>query len=172
MNKNVKEVISKQNLICYAIILVLVFFDLLTKSIVNANLQMGESTTILQNILNFTNVHNKGGAYGIFSQDNATFVLGLFSLIFVVVFLFVNSFVVKDKDKFYFIGFVLITAGTIGNMIDRFSLGFVRDFIQVKFINFPVFNLADIFLVVGVILLCSWFIIKMVKENRESSLNK
>jgi len=63
------------------------------------------------------------------------------------------------QHKLYKFSFVLILGGTIGNMIDRFLFGYVRDFISADFlVSFPIFNLADSCLVIGVILLCVYFL--------------
>ena len=63
-----------------------------------------------------------------------------------------------NKTKLYNVAYVFILAGAFGNAIDRTFLGYVRDFIKLDFINFPVFNVADSLLVVGVILLAFYII--------------
>ncbi|MFK5243139.1 signal peptidase II, partial [Lactococcus lactis] len=59
----------------------------------------------------------------------------------------------KMAQNWYFIGLTLIIAGALGNFIDRIRQGFVVDMFQTEFINFPIFNIADILLSVGFVLL-------------------
>ena len=62
----------------------------------------------------------------------------------------------------------MVLGGTLGNMIDRIFLGYVRDFICLEFINFPVFNVADSCLVIGVILYCVYYVFLWdKKENKK-----
>lgn len=96
-------------------------------------------------------VHNTGGAWGIFSDS--TFGLGVFSLIVclaITVFFFAT---IKQASVIQTIALALIVAGGIGNAIDRFVQGFVIDFIEFSFFDFPVFNVADIGVTCGFALL-------------------
>jgi len=103
-------------------------------------------------------VHNTGGAWGIFSDS--TFMLGLFS---VVVCGGLGAFFLataKSSTMPQAVAFALIVAGGFGNAIDRFTQGFVTDFIEFSFFDFPVFNVADIgvtcgfaFLIIAMLLL-------------------
>ena len=95
-------------------------------------------------------VKNYGAAFNIFS-GNRIF-LSLISIIFALILLYL--LVIKDSNyttKLYAYSFIL--GGTIGNGIDRIIRGFVIDFINLNFINFPVFNIADISINIGFILL-------------------
>lgn len=104
-------------------------------------------------------VHNTGGAWGIFS--NSTFMLGLFS---VVVCGGLGAFFLataKSSTMPQAVAFALIVAGGFGNAIDRFTQGFVTDFIEFSFFDFPVFNVADIGVTCGfafliIAMLLSW----------------
>ena len=96
-------------------------------------------------------VHNTGGAWGIFSQG--TFGLGVFSLVVCVVIAAFFLWNARQCNWLQTISFALITAGGIGNAIDRFAQGFVTDFIEFSFIDFPVFNVADIGVTCGFALL-------------------
>ena len=160
-----KKIFSKANIIIYCVILCLVTVDLVTKALIQSNMQLGESNIVINGLLSFTFILNKGGAWGIFSEANATVFLGILSLIFAIVMFIVNAFFIKEKNLLYYFSFSLIVAGTIGNMVDRFSINAVRDFINIDFMTFPVFNVADIFLVVGVVLFCIWYLIAMFKNN-------
>jgi len=110
-------------------------------------------------------VHNTGGAWGIFSDS--TFGLGIFSLIVclaIAVFFFVT---IKQTSRLQTIAFALIVAGGIGNAIDRFMQGYVIDFIEFSFFDFPVFNVADIGVTCGFALLIISMFVMMRADGSE-----
>ena len=127
-----------------------------------AGLAPGDSLgVVLGGLVNLMLVHNTGAAWGIFA--NSTIALGVFSLVVVVVLLGYFIFNVRIMNYVQTVGFALICAGGIGNAIDRFVQGYVTDFIAVTFIDFPVFNVADIGVTCGVVIL----IIGMLFASRE-----
>lgn len=102
-------------------------------------------------IFQFTLVHNTGGAWGVFS--GSTLALGIFSLaISIVVAIIVVRFA-RRSNWVLTLGGALVVAGGIGNAIDRFIQGYVVDFIELSFMDFPVFNIADIGVTCGVVLI-------------------
>ena len=110
-------------------------------------------------------VHNTGGAWGIFSQS--TFGLGVFSLIVCAV---ITAFFIgtaRQCNWLQTVSFALIVAGGIGNAIDRFAQGYVTDFIEFSFMDFPVFNIADIGVTCGFALLVVGMIFNMRKGEPE-----
>jgi signal peptidase II len=110
--------------------------------------------------VSFVLVHNTGGAWGIFSGN--TFALGLVALVFcafVLVYLFVLA---RDSSALSTVALGMIFAGGIGNMIDRFLLGYVVDFLNFTFIDFPVFNVADVGVTCGVVL----FLLSIILDAR------
>ena len=100
-------------------------------------------------LIDFRLVHNKGAAWGIFSES--TFALGLFSLLIccIIVIYFIRQR--KSISTIETIGLALLASGGIGNTIDRFVYGYVVDFIETTFIDFPVFNIADIGVTSGIV---------------------
>jgi len=92
----------------------------------------------------FNYVTNTGAAFGILKNANIFLIIIGFIVLFLVLYFYL-------KYKEYYLPFAFIFAGTLGNLIDRLSLGFVRDFIDFKV--WPVFNVADSFNVIGVCLL-------------------
>ena len=110
-------------------------------------------------------VHNTGGAWGIFSDS--TFGLGLFSLVVCAALAIYYFATIKQSNTVQSIAFALIVAGGIGNAIDRFAQGYVVDFIEFSFIDFPVFNIADIGVTCGFALLIIGLIIALRAEHEE-----
>lgn len=69
------------------------------------------------------------------------------------------------KDYFYRFSLIFLLAGTVGNAIDRFTRHFVVDMFNLDFINFPIFNLADTYITIGVILIIGTMIIQLAGEK-------
>ncbi len=131
----------------YAILVVLlVGLDQLVKYLVVQNISMGEHVPFLPHILDLTYVQNTGAAFSIFAEH--TWLLTLISLVMSVV-LAVALWKGFFRHPFGRTMLALLLAGAIGNLIDRATLGYVVDMFHVLFVNFAVFNVADICVVVG-----------------------
>lgn len=128
---------------------VLVAIDLLTKLYFETYFKNGgDNYSLIPGVIGIANVENTGGAFGFLSSN--TTVLVIFTVLFLCVFGIIDAYT-TTFNGFYFMGFTLIVGGALGNFIDRICFGYVRDFIRLEFMEFPVFNFADIFLTVGVI---------------------
>ncbi len=114
-------------------------------------------------LFEFVLVHNTGAAWGMF--NHATFGLGVFSLAMCVAIVLFFLFLNKNISAPETIGMALVFAGGIGNAIDRFAQGYVVDFIHFVFIDFPVFNIADIGVTCGMVLFLVSFILRDVGGN-------
>lgn len=149
------------------IIVGVVLVDIATK--VAAALFMRDEISIIDGVFSFYYVENTGASFGMLKGQRWLFVT--LTLITLVAFGFwlIRA---KGAHRLARISVCLIAGGAIGNMFDRIVYGYVRDFIYFKLINFPVFNIADSALTVGVILLAIYvlFIYKEpVKEKATSS---
>ena len=127
----------------------LIAFDQLLKIYVEKNVALNDSVTVIPNVLSFTNVHNYGAAWGSFSGYRVLLIA--ITLICLAVLIYVYISLNKDLNKRGKILLSLIAAGSFGNLIDRIFLGYVRDMFEVLFVDFPVFNVADIFVTLGCI---------------------
>lgn len=139
---------NNSNMVNCVIVIVLVVLDQITKLLARMYLQGNGEIPIINGLISFVYVENRGAAYGIF--QGRTFLLSIVSIIIMV--MLVYAYVNSDKffeGKFTKIGLVLMFAGGMGNFIDRFFMEYVTDFINFMFIDFPVFNLADIYTCVG-----------------------
>lgn len=109
-------------------------------------------------------VHNTGGAWSMFSS--ATAALGMFSIVMCAA---LAAFAVHERAHISWpelIGLGLVIGGGIGNAIDRFALGYVVDFIDLSFMDFPVFNIADIGVTCGLALfLIGWIVRERHREE-------
>jgi len=141
---------SWKHVLLVVIVIAWLALDHYTKSFF-VGMQPGESRgLILGGLVDLRLVHNTGGAWGIFADN--TLALGVFSIV-VVGAILTFFFRAQSVNLLQTIGVALISAGGIGNAIDRFMQGYVTDFLAVTFIDFPVFNVADIGVTCGVVLL-------------------
>lgn len=145
------------------IFIILIAFDLLTKSIAVNALEDGKRIPLIPGVLEFYYIQNRGAAFGIF--QNGTFILGVISAIALAVIVFVYLRV-PDGNKYLplRLDLVFIAAGAAGNLFDRITLQYVRDFIYFSLIDFPVFNVADIYVTCSVFIL-AYLILFYYKEE-------
>ena len=149
----------------YAILIVaLVVLDQLVKFLVRANFGPGEAVPFLPHILQLTYVKNTGAAFSIFEEH--TWILALVSL---VVSILLVVLLVKKVFPHPFAMFCLsvVLAGAVGNLIDRVFMGYVTDMFQTIFMNFAVFNVADICVVCGGIAFCVYYLLFHGKEDKD-----
>lgn len=138
--------------------------DLLSKHFIDATIPLGEQIDFLPGFINIITVHNQGAAWGMFS-GNQIFLI-------IVTFLFVAAlclfmFFEKTTNPLFHIALGFVFAGCFGNLVDRLSFGYVRDFIHFEFWpDFPVFNIADICLCIGVVIFAIYFIITLVASYK------
>lgn len=141
--------------------------DQLTKSYFNdGSFAVGERIgSPFAGLFRFTLVHNTGGAWGIFG--GSTVPLAVVSLA-VCVFIVVFAFVIEPRLNVpCIVGLALVFAGGIGNAIDRFAQGYVTDFIDLAFIDFPVFNIADIGVTCGIALFFICYLLMLRSKDAE-----
>lgn len=152
--------------VLFALLLTL---DLVSKHLIDKSLgTVGVSKEIIHGFISFIYIHNSGAAWGIFSGRSIFLII----ISIIVIALFIAFYVLrlrKFKDKISLwlsVSLGFIAGGCFGNLIDRIAFGYVRDFINFDFMNFPVFNVADICLTVGIILLFIYFIFFYSKEEK------
>lgn len=106
---------------------------------------------LIDGVFHFTYVENTGAAFSMLKDK--TYILLFMSVVLVLFMGFLWFKEIKDSDIWMLkLSVVMIVAGGIGNIIDRVRLGYVVDFLDFRMINFPVFNIADCYVTVGVAL--------------------
>ena len=150
--------------------IIILFFDQLTKFLVQHFMVLYQTIEVTDKFFWFTYVHNTGAAFSIkFGGDNFNRII--FSVITIVLTLVVYFLFLKSKSKLEIISYSLIIGGAIGNLIDRLRFGYVIDFIDWDFPDlimerWPVFNIADSAIVIAVVLL---FVNLIFFEKRNES---
>ena len=142
--------------------------DLLTKYFIFKLIpEAGQRKDVMPGFINFIHVENRGAAWG-FMAGRPIF---LIVVAIVILALYLTFFIIKLKHlkgavhPLLVISAGLITGGCIGNLIDRVVLGYVRDFINFQFFNFPVFNFADIAVTASIVLMVIYLIFFYPKEG-------
>lgn len=134
-------------------IIIIIILDQVTKYIARLKLSIVGDISLIPKCLSFTYVENKGAAFGIF-KNKKFLLVGVTGIVTAaMIFYLIKN---KNLNKYVKISVSLIIAGAIGNLIDRIYFGFVTDFIHFYIGNvfdWPVFNVADISVVCGTILL-------------------
>ena len=157
-----------QSAVAVGVIAAVLIFDLVSKYYTSTLIGLGERVQIIPNFFYFTYVRNKGGAWSL-GDDNPFLmnVIKVITVFFVLGVLLVLFFPDKRKNLYLIFSLALLASGATGNFIDRVWLGYVRDFISFYIFSykFPVFNIADIALVTGVIMLIVSIIIYFVKTE-------
>ncbi|WDW08078.1 signal peptidase II [Priestia aryabhattai] len=152
----------------YLIALAVILIDQVTKWMIVKEMYYGQSITVIENFLYITSHRNRGAAWGILQGQMWFFYL---ITVVVVVGLIIYIQKLKKQDKWFGIALALMLGGAIGNFIDRVVRKEVVDFVNTYIFtyDFPIFNVADSALVVGVIIMfiMTLFEEKMKKEHKE-----
>lgn len=154
-------------IIYYIIAMILIGLDQLSKYLTVQEIALGEVVPVIPNVLSLTYIRNSGAAWSIL-EDQMIF----FYVITVVVVGALIYFLHTEgkKSPIASTGTAFIMGGAIGNFIDRLHLKYVIDMIRLEFINFPIFNVADMALTIGVIILIGYIVYdELVKKKVKGS---
>ena len=146
--------------------IVLLIFDQLTKWLAVINLKEQDPFVLIPGVFEFHYLENRGAAFGIFQGKQFVFLIGALLITAVIVVLY-RKIPATKRFLPLRICSVLICAGAIGNMIDRMRLNYVIDFLYFSLIDFPIFNVADIYVVVACVLFA--ILILFVYKDEELS---
>lgn len=139
---------------------IFLLIDFIIKLIISNNLELYNTIEVIPNFLNIFYVTNTGAAFSLLEGNRY-----LFIIIAIVAIYLIYEFLIKNNklNTFEIVSYSMLMGGITGNLLDRIIYGYVIDYISVRIFNydFPIFNLADIFIVVSVLLM----VIKGIKET-------
>lgn len=142
----------------------LVALDQLTKIQIENNFFVGDTIEIISNFFHITYVQNRGIAFGVFQgKINAISIATTIAIIGIIIYFFKNFKKIEVIER---IAYMVIISGAIGNMIDRIFRGYVVDMLDFRGIWQYVFNLADVYISIGVALIFLDILLKL--KNKES----
>ncbi len=146
-----------------------VILDQITKHIVVTNMFLGQTLPVIKDIFHFTYVRNTGAAFSILSDGMVFFYI--ITPIALAAFIYI---MIKERkgSKYQLALLGGIVGGTIGNFIDRVAYGYVIDFIDCRFIDFAIFNVADIFLTCCIFLYVFYLILELIKDVKKEKAKK
>ncbi|WP_251387058.1 signal peptidase II [Mediterraneibacter agrestimuris] len=164
-----KVKILKSYLYAFVWIVVLVAADQFTKWLAVVNLKNQDSFILIPDIFELQYLENRGAAFGMFQGKQFLFTIGAVFVSFVILFFYRK---IPSGKRFFPLKFcaVLICAGAIGNMIDRIFLNYVIDFFYFSLIDFPIFNVADCYVVIACFLFAI-LILFIYKDDELSSFS-
>ncbi len=161
----------------------IIILDQLTKFIITDNMVLYDSVTVIKDFFNICYVRNDGIAWGI---DVKLWILILLTIIALGIFIFLSFKLSIKKDKWFIVTLGFLFGGTIGNFIDRLFqadhsvidfLSFIlyypsfKDGFHFEKYFFPIFNIADIFLVIGSIMFIIYILFIDTKKNKNKEKN-
>jgi len=133
--------------------------DQVTKAMVRSSMEVGQSDPVIDGVLWLTRVHNTGAAFGLFRGQQGMLIIIAVTVLAAIAYVIAR---VRPERPAARTALALVSAGALGNLIDRVTLGGVTDFLDIG--RWPVFNVADISLDVGVAILVWWVLFG--KEHR------
>lgn len=164
---------KSKRLICFSVQMisaaVLVLLDQWFKKLAVVHLMGKEDIILIRNFIGLSYAENTGAAFSMFSDS--TMFLSIVTLVIIVAGI-IYLMLGKVEGKLMNVCAVFILAGGAGNLIDRFAQGYVVDYIKTLFIDFPVFNFADILVVVGVFVVCGYLIYDIIREEKQKKREK
>ncbi|MEE6657775.1 signal peptidase II [Pediococcus acidilactici] len=144
--------------IAYIVGLALLVADQVFKLFINQTIPLGEVRSLIPGVLSLTNLRNDGAAWSILAGNQT-----LFILITILALLVLGYLLITQRNYIWYRwGLSLMISGTLGNFIDRIRLKYVVDMFQVEWFNFPIFNIADSCLTIGVFIL----MIAIIRDKR------
>ncbi len=144
----------------------IVILDALSKILISSTMKLYQSIPLIENVFHITYVRNTGASFGMLRGGRWLFVAITIIMIAAII---IYTVKIKEKNKLYLLSASFIIGGGIGNLIDRILTGEVVDFFDFCLINFAVFNVADCFIVVGVILMLIYCVISD-RKNKEAKI--
>lgn len=149
--------------------LILVALDQLVKYWAFTKLSVLGTIPIIDTVFHLTYVENRGAAFSILQNQSWLFLILTPLIVAAIIFVLYKK---RIYSKIGRIGLYLVLAGALGNLIDRIWHGFVVDLFDFRLIHFPVFNVADIYVVCGVVLFFYYYLIQHEKLEKAAKGNE
>lgn len=146
--------------------LIVIALDQFTKYLTVAQIPLGEEISAIPGLFHFTYIRNTGASFSMLEGSGWLFVCVLILFTVILAFLLKKKVITKPFELWCL---AAVWAGGVGNAIDRIRLGYVVDMIEVEFMNFAVFNVADIFISCGCVLLIVYVLLfdRQEKQPKE-----
>ncbi|WNC12774.1 signal peptidase II [Brevibacillus brevis] len=147
----------------YLIAVIIIALDQWTKHLVLTYMERGESIPLIANVFHLTSHRNMGAAFGILQNQRWLFIVITLAVVIGIIYSLIR--IGKKQPRVSF-ALSLVLGGAVGNFIDRATTGQVVDFLDFTLINFPIFNVADMAITIGVVLLLLDVLLEGKKQGR------
>lgn len=147
-------------------VILLLFIDQITKYIVASKMLLGQSIQLIDGVFELNYVQNKGAAWGMFQGRGVVFIIISIVISIIGILLYYRASSEKKYTSLRIL-IVFIISGALGNAIDRIFRGYVVDFFYFRIINFPVFNVADMYLTISLALMIILLFFKFKDDDFE-----
>ena len=152
-------------------IVILTIFDQLSKIAADQFLKFREPFVLIRNVFQLEYLENRGAAFGMMQNMQYAFIAGAVAVCIIILFLYI-----KMPHTFRYLPLricaVLLFAGAVGNMIDRIRLNYVIDFFYFRLIDFPIFNVADCYVVIACVVFAFLILFYYRDENDFNFLSR
>ncbi|MCC5895871.1 MAG: signal peptidase II [Alkalibacterium sp.] len=156
-------------LLFYMIAVIIVGIDQLTKYLTVQTIPLHDTLEWIPNVVSFTHHRNTGAAWSILEGQMLFFYIITVVIVGVIIY-YLHTY--GKQDKLFGLSLSLILGGAIGNFIDRLFLQYVVDMVRLEFINFPIFNVADMALSIGVTLMIIYLIMDEYKNYKQKKVGQ
>lgn len=150
-------------------ILLITVFDQITKLLVVNHMMQVDTVALISNVFHLTYCENPGAGFGIFAEYTE-----LLSILTIAIVATVIGYVIKKRpeSKCLIAALTFMVGGAMGNLVDRIRLGYVVDFFDFRWIQFPIFNVADCFVTVGAILFAVYILFFSDKKEQTDGIDQ
>ena len=150
--------------------IIVIALDQISKAIIDITMKVGQSIQVIKDFFYITYYQNKGAAWGILN-GNRYLLIGLSIIILLIIYRYMYSFKLNKRN---IIAFGLLIGGIIGNLLDRILFEYVKDFFDFYIFgyNYPIFNISDCAIVIGIFLLIIAIFKKEEVYGKDSSRNQ
>ena len=155
-------------LYCFLVIFMglIVALDQYSKALVAAHIPLGQTVKALPGVFHLTRLHNTGAAFSMLEGGRWFFAL-IFAAGIIMVIVLIRKKVISSPVELWCLA--AIFGGGVGNLVDRIRLGYVVDMFEVEFMNLAVFNVADIVITCGAVVLFVYVLFFDKKEKKDAS---
>lgn len=171
MNNSGNKMIAGRVIPAIISVVILIIIDQISKMHIINTMELFDSIPVINGVLDIHYIRNAGAAWGMFQNKQIMFYIETVIILLLAMILYIRC-LKKDKYKDIRILILLITAGAIGNFIDRLRFKYVIDFIYFKIIDFPVFNIADCYITIGVFVLIFLMLFKYKEADFDEIFKK
>ena len=158
---------KKKKIISIIFVFILLILDIISKKIISISIPLNDSIKVIPNFFSITNVNNYGIAWSMLNGYRyLIIIITIIIILAIIIYLHKNNNMLKYET----ISYLMIIGGSLGNLYDRIIHGYVIDFLDFNILgyNYPVFNLADSYIVIGIIIL----IISMWRDSNDRNKSR